>query len=162
MVVFKISDQEQLMQLIQGFVRIMNKFNAGEKRPLDYGTDGLLYRSEVHTIEAIGDKPDINVTDLAMYLGVTKGAISQIIDKLIQKSMVNKIMASPGVNEVALSLTGKGLLVHQKHKEHHAEMYQEIAKLMADCSAEQLKFLVDIQDVMEGFLDKRSQELKGR
>jgi DNA-binding MarR family transcriptional regulator len=153
--VINISDQEQLIQLIQGFVRIMNKFNAGEKKPLDYGTGGLLYRSEVHTIEAIGDNPDINVTDLALYLGITKGAISQTVDKLVKKDMVDKIMAAPGVNEVALNLTEKGMMVHRKHKEHHAEMYKKIAGLMENCSAEQLEFLANLQNVIENFLDEK-------
>jgi DNA-binding MarR family transcriptional regulator len=156
MVVNQISNQEQLMQLIQGFVRIMNKFNADEKKSIDYGTGNRLFRSEVHTIEAIGDNPDINVTDLALYLGVTKGAISQIVDKLIKKGLVNKVMATPGVNEVALSLTEKGMLVHKKHKEHHAEMYREIAQMMAHCSPEQVEFLKNIQDVVERFLDEKS------
>ena len=156
MAVSNISNQEQLMQLIQGFVRIMNKFNAGEKKPLDYGKDiGLLYRAEVHTIEAIGDNPGINVTELALYLGVTKGAISQVIDKLVKKGLVDKSMPSPGVNEVALNLTEKGTLVHVKHKEYHTGMYKKITRLMADCSADQLEFLANLQNVIEDFLDEK-------
>jgi DNA-binding MarR family transcriptional regulator len=158
MAVIIIPNQEQLVNLIQRFVRIMNKFNTSEKKPIDYGTGGLLYRAEVHTIEAIGDNPDINITELALYLGVTKGAISQIIDKLVKKGMADKAMVSPGVNEVALNLTEKGMLIYRKHQDHHAEMYKDIAQLMADCSADQLNFLANVQDVIEGFLDKKSQE----
>lgn len=152
----KIPNQEHLTKLVQQFMRIINKYNAGEKKPHDYGTGNLLYRSEVHTIEAIGDNPDINVTELALNLGVTKGAVSQTIDKLMKKGLVNKVMASPGVNEVALSLTEQGKLVYRKHQEFHTEMYDHLAQLMAGCSTEQLEFLINVQNMVEGFLDNRS------
>ena len=127
------------------------------KKPIDFGRDGgLLYRAGIHTIEAIGDNPGINVTQLAFYLGVTKGAISQTIGKLIKKGMVDKAMVSPAVNEVALNLTEKGMLIYGKHQDYHAEMYRKIAELMADCPAEQLKLLANLLDVIERFLDTKS------
>ncbi len=56
------------------------------KSPLDYGTDDLLYRSEVHTLEVIEKNPGINVTGIAKALDLTKGAVSQTIRKLVEKS----------------------------------------------------------------------------
>jgi DNA-binding MarR family transcriptional regulator len=150
-----ISNQEQLIKLIQQFGRIMNKYSVGEKRTIDYGTGNRLFRAEVHTIEAIGDHPKINVTELALVLGVTKGAISQMIDKLIKKGLVNKTMVASGVNEVALTLTEPGLSVYQKHREYHGQMYAEIAALLSNCSNDQLSFLANVQNIIEDFLDKR-------
>jgi DNA-binding MarR family transcriptional regulator len=150
-----ISNQEQLIKVVRQFGRIMNKYSAGEKRNINYGTGSLLFRSEVHTIEAIGDRQNINVTELALVLGVTKGAVSQMIDKLVKKGLVNKTMVAPGVNEVALTLTELGLSVYQKHREYHQQMYAEIAALMGDYSMEQLSFLANVQNIIEDFLDKR-------
>ncbi|TCL59725.1 MarR family transcriptional regulator [Hydrogenispora ethanolica] len=150
-----ISSQEQLQKLTQQFSRIMNKYSTGEKRAHDYGIGNRLFRSEVHTIAAIGDHQNINVTELALLLGITKGAVSQVIDKLVKKGFVNKTFAAPGTNEVALTLTEQGLTIHQKHQEYHAKMYSEIAQLLADCSDEQISFLGKIQDIIEEFFDKR-------
>ena len=64
----------------------------------------------------IGRNNKINVTELAEYLGITKGAVSQMVDKLIKKGMVNKEMVSDTENEVALELTEKGKIVCKGHK----------------------------------------------
>jgi DNA-binding MarR family transcriptional regulator len=155
--VITISNQERLTQLIQQFIRIINKYNAGEKKPINYGTGNMLFRSEVHTIEAIGEHQNINVTELALCLGVTKGAISQMIDKLTKKGLVNKTMVAPNVKDVALCLTEEGMSVYQRHQEHHSEMYREISRLLTDCSVDQLSFLANVQGIIEGYLDQRLQ-----
>ena len=149
-------DKTQVGKLIQQFLRIMNKYNAGEKKPLVYGQGNLLYRSEVHTIEAIGDLKSVNVTDLATYLGVTKGAISQMIDKLVNKRLVNKTFISPSVNEVALTLTEAGILVYKMHQDRHREMDKKIMNLLTNSSVEQLSFLANFQDQMENLLDEKN------
>jgi hypothetical protein len=81
-----------------------------------------------------------------------------MIGKLVKKSLVIKIQVSSNINEVALVLTEKGMLVHQRHQERHSEIHNEISKLLTNCSTEQLSFLTNIQEIIEKFLDKKSQE----
>ncbi|WP_315073941.1 MarR family winged helix-turn-helix transcriptional regulator [uncultured Clostridium sp.] len=147
---------EQLnTELIHKFERIMNKYNKSEKKPKDYGISGMLYRSEVHTIEAIGKNNKINVTQLAAYLGITKGAVSQMIDKLIKKDLVSKNTISETENEVALELTEKGWLVFNGHKEYHKEFYGEISKHLSKLSEWNIQEVLDIFTELENLLDKQ-------
>lgn len=141
--------------MIHKFEKVMNKYNKTEKKPKYYGTKDLLYRSEVHTIEAIGKNSKINVTDLAAYLGVTKGAVSQMIDKLMKKGMVNKEMLSDTENEVSLELTRQGTLVYKGHEEYHKEHYAEISKRLEHLSQDEIGNFIDILDVIENMLDHR-------
>lgn len=141
--------------IIHNFEKVMNKYNAWEKKPRCYGTKDLLYRSEVHTIEAIGKNNKINVTELAQYLGVTKGAVSQMVDKLIKKGMVNKKMISDTENEVSLELTEQGNLVFQGHEEYHKELYAEISEKLHFLSYENLEIFLDTLNVLENFLDTK-------
>lgn len=149
------SANEQGEKLVLQFIRIMNKFNASEKAPKYYGTDVLLYSSEIHTIEAIGKKPKTGVTDLAIHLGVTKGAISQMIMKLIKKEMVRKIRVSPKDNGVELELTEKGIKAFQMHEEIHRQMNAEIAKQILSSSRESIEACAGILTSVESFLDYR-------
>lgn len=158
MVVINITKSNELNNLVQKFLRIINKFNAWESKPQKYGTDTLLYRSEVHTIEAIGLSKSINVTQLAAYQGVTKGAVSQMIDKLIKKEMVTKTILSPKENEVALQLTEKGMQVYNAHSNYHKELYSEVSKIMESLARENKQALLDIFDVVECFLDGKTSE----
>jgi len=140
--------------MIHKFERVMNKYNKSEKKPRYYGTADLLYRAEVHTIDAIGRNNKINVTALAQYLGITKGAVSQMVDKLIKKGMVNKKMVSATENEVSLELEEKGDYVYKGHKEYHKELYSEISKQLNYLSAENIETFSDILSKLESFLDK--------
>lgn len=141
--------------MIHKFEKVMNKYNKSEKKPRYYGTKDLLYRSEVHTIDAIGKNNKINVTDLAQYLGVTKGAISQMVDKLMKKGMVSKKMLSNTENEVSLQLTEKGILVYKGHEEYHRELYGEISKRLDHLSEKDVESFLDVLNVLENFLDRK-------
>jgi DNA-binding MarR family transcriptional regulator len=141
--------------MIHKFEKVMNKYNKSEKKPRYYGTKDLLYRSEVHTIEAIGDNNKINVTELAQYLGITKGAVSQMADKLIKKDMVNKKMVSNTENEVSLELTEKGRVVYNGHKEYHKELYAEISQRLDYLSDKNMETFLDILNVLGNFLDSK-------
>ena len=142
--------------MIHKFEKVMNKYNAWEKKPRYYGTEDLLYRSEVHTIDAIGKNNKINVTELAQYLGITKGAISQMVDKLMKKGMVNKKMVSETENEVSLELTPKGNLVYNGHEEYHKELYAEISKRLNYLSDENLEIFLDILNILDNFLETKN------
>ena len=60
----------------------MNKIIRSESLPRDFGTGEPLFTSEIHTLCVIGTAPGINITDLSVRLGVTKGAISKIAKKI--------------------------------------------------------------------------------
>ncbi len=142
-------------QMIHKFERVMSKYNKAEKKPNGYGTNELLYKSEIHTIEAIGKNNKINVTQLAQYLGITKGAVSQMIDKLIKKGLVNKNMISPTENEVSLELTEKGILAYNGHETYHKELYAEISKRLSHLPDDNIEIFTDILSELEKFLDKQ-------
>ena len=71
---------EQIMQKFDEVVMLMESMHTPS---LSFGTGVLMYRREIHTIQSIGKNPGINVTNLAEQMGFTKGAVSQIIKKLI-------------------------------------------------------------------------------
>lgn len=150
----KCLSKREISELTQQLLRIMNKYIAGEKKNLEYGEGNLLYRSEVHTIEAIGKLKTVNVTELANYLGVTKGAISQMVDKLIKKGMVNKTFISASVHEVALTLTELGVFIYKIHQERHQKLDLKIMDLLARSSNDNLNFLADFHDQIEALLDE--------
>lgn len=151
------SKESTMEQMIHKFEMVMNKYNAREKAPRYYGTKDLLYRAEVHTIEAIGKNNKINVTDLAQYLGITKGAVSQMIDKLIKKDMVSKKQVSETENEVSLELTENGRLAYEGHEKYHKELYSHISKCLSSSSDENLETFMEILTLLDNFFDEKGQ-----
>ena len=138
------SKQEAFINVAETFNRIINKFISIEKKPRDYGTGDLLYPSEIHNIEIIGRNPGINVTNLAKTLGVTKGAVSQIVNKLERKNLVKKSRDSNNEKEVMLKLQKKGEIAFKGHENFHSEFYSEIMDEMDNMTSEQILFLQNI------------------
>jgi len=133
-------DKRHLFQDIAAqFVRVMNTYNALEKTPLDFGTNELLYPSEIHTIEAIGKNHGINVTELGDTLGVTKGAVSQKVTRLVRKGLVTKVKAPFSEKEVSLKLTDKGWMAFEGHEKFHMGIYADFIKHIDAFSVDEVK-----------------------
>jgi DNA-binding MarR family transcriptional regulator len=130
----------------------MNKYSATEKKPLDYGVGCLLYRAEIHTIDAVGGHTQINITGLSNYLGVTKSAVSQMIDKLVKKGMVYKQVLSKSDTEVALSLTENGKKVYAGHAAYHKNFYHDIDQILSAVPEEDIKVFCEIMNKLDSLL----------
>ncbi len=115
----KIDQAADLMRLIG---MIMNKITTLEKLPRDFGTGDKLFPSEIHTIQAIGQHPGINMTDLASMLGISKPAVAQIVGKIVKKKLVERYNGSHNRKEVRARLTESGESAFRGHQEFHARM----------------------------------------
>lgn len=115
-------------EFLQECLKIINRYNDLNKKVRSYGTDGLLYPSEIHVIDAIGTSKDMTTTKLAAKLGITKGGISQITSKLIKKNLISK-EDGDGLNEVYLILTDKGMTAYQAHIKLHEPMVNKVNSL---------------------------------
>jgi DNA-binding MarR family transcriptional regulator len=132
--------------------RIFNKYQALRKKPITFDKDIVLYRSELHTIEVIGNTPNINVTNLAHQLGITKGAVSQCLDKLCKKQMVTRKPSPLTDNEVALTLTERGKDVYESHESFHKKMYSDFEEILKKYPAATRKAVSDLLSYFEHYL----------
>jgi DNA-binding MarR family transcriptional regulator len=111
---------EQLMGIID---EVLTKVESLHTPSRDFGTGVPLYRREIHTLQAVGQHPKINITVLAEHMGVTKGAVSQTVAKLIKKGMVRKQYAKGSRKEVILELTDLGWVGFRNHEKFHMDMF---------------------------------------
>ena len=100
-------NENELLKIRELFISVVNKLNTLEKTPRRYGTDELLYASELTAIETLGYHPGINVTEFAEKHSITKGAVSQLINKLEKKDLVKREKNPTNQKEVLLKLTNK-------------------------------------------------------
>ena len=142
-----------LAEIMEQFVRIVNKFNRFEKVPMDFGVEEMLYPSEIHTIETIGKNHRINVTELAEIMGITKGAVSQMITKLVRKKFVKKVRFPRSEKTVFLELTPKGKKAFQGHEKFHADMVLDFLKYAENISHKDFRKFKEIFTKIEHHLD---------
>ncbi|MFV0255319.1 MAG: MarR family transcriptional regulator [Erysipelotrichaceae bacterium] len=110
----KSKDLDYLMSVID---RVSDKVNKYEKRPHNYGSGDFLYVVEVHTLDLIGSNIEITSSEIARRTFKTKGAVSQIIDKLIKKKLIKQRKSEVDARKNIFELTKKGLEVYLTHLE---------------------------------------------
>ena len=112
----------ELQTLIDLFLKILHLYSVIGRKPKDYGTGDLLYFTEIHTIAMVGKNREINMTRLADMMGVTKGAISQTIRKLVSKNYIVKSNTN-NRKEINLRLSEKGKVVYKGQESFQKELF---------------------------------------
>jgi len=112
----------ELQNLIDLFLNILHLYSIIGRKPKDYGTGDLLYFTELHTITVVAKNKEINMTQLAEIMGVTKGAISQTVRKLVNKNLILKSNIN-NRKEVNLKLSEKGMIVYSSQESFQKEIF---------------------------------------
>jgi DNA-binding MarR family transcriptional regulator len=144
--------KNDLQELIDLFLRILHMYSVINRKPKDFGTGDLLYLTELHTLTMIAKNREVNLTRLAEIMGVTRGAISQTIRKLVSKNMVIKENAT-NRKEFNLSLSEKGKLVMKGQESLQKEIFSFAATLYEKAHPEDKdmvrRLFIAISDNME-------------
>ena len=109
---------EEILQKLERVITIMESMHTPS---FSFGTGVLMHNKEIHTVQAIGRHSGINITKLAEHTGVTKGAVSQTINKLVRKGLVRKTHMPGNEKEVILELTVLGWVGFQNHEKFHMD-----------------------------------------
>jgi DNA-binding MarR family transcriptional regulator len=125
----------QLQELIDLFLKILHLYSVIARKPKDYGTGDLLYFTEIHTISMVGKNNEINMTQLADLMGVTRGAISQTIRKLAGKNLIIKTNTT-NKKEINLRLSEKGLIVLNGQESFQQELFTFAGTLYEKASSQ--------------------------
>jgi len=142
------------------FIRTVRKYNALEKIPVKIRSKHALYHSERHMLDKIGDFPGMNVTDFARSLGVTKGAISQVVKKLEAKGVVRRYKSGTNGKEVLLELTAAGREIYLDHRKTNEETIKPLLMELKKYPDDNVRFLIAMFKWIDGFLDQSGKDMK--
>jgi DNA-binding MarR family transcriptional regulator len=151
-------DFETIMDLLD---QVVSRLNSQHTAPHDFDTGIPLYRTEIHTVRAIGDHPGINVTTLAERMGVTKGAASQTVSRLVKKGLVRKVDAADNERETLLALTDRGLRGHRAHERFHMAMFDQVREHFGDRFQEKLGLFITVLTDLSDLLDALGEHKSG-
>jgi len=152
--------KETSSEIMELFIRLVNSYNSMEKIPAKHGAEHGLYHSERHLLDKIGDNPDMNISELAHLVGVTKGAISQVVRKLEIKGVVRRHKKGSNDKEVFVELTKAGKVIHEKHKAINQETVNAICKQLERYSDGNVESLVSMFRWFNTFLDLSREKMK--
>jgi DNA-binding MarR family transcriptional regulator len=149
-------------QLMASCLRMVNKYKAMEKFTTSYGTDAVFYHSERHLLDVMRNHPELNITDLAQRVGVTKGAISQVVAKLERKGAVERYKGSGDDKQVLVRLTPLGQTITEHHHQVNEQTVNQLCAVIEDRPQNQVDLLCEVFDWIEGHLEEGLAHMKSR
>ena len=111
--------------------RIIRLLEEDRKKPKDYGAGIPLSQAEVLFLETVEQYPDENVSALSLRLGITKGAVTQIVGKLCQKELLEVINRNDNKKEKYFRLTPKGEKTVRGHQLFHRHANRRLCNFVA-------------------------------
>ncbi|MFS0782657.1 MarR family transcriptional regulator [Bacillus sp. 1P06AnD] len=139
-------------QLIMSFRDLFNKMAWLNKDKMENSLKG--YKpSEVHCIESIEKNSDSNVTKLAESLYMTRGAISKLTKKLIEKGLIESYKKPENKKEIYFRLTEQGKVIYQIHEELHKEFRERDQAVFEQVTVEQFDSMLSFAKKYSSHLD---------
>lgn len=142
--------KQKYKNILQALFKVNNQLKELEKKNLTEISNGkYLSPSEIITMSIIKNHPESNITEIATHLGVTKGAVSQVIRKLEEKQMIEKYKTH-NEKEVYLKLLEEADKVVKEYEENCFNNECKLIDVLKKLDEDQLDF---IQSIFEQFGD---------
>jgi len=150
--------KDDMKEFLNTLKRLTVKMGELGRHASDITPVGKLSFSEISLMTLIGDFENIKVTELAVKYGATKGAISKMVKKLVQKDLVIKSRTQENEKEVLLSLTDMGRIIYNEKEAHFEKLSTDVTKELESLTQEQRVSLFNILHIVEDHIDEHLNE----
>jgi len=143
---------------VRQLLRVAHKCARIEELPIPVEGAGAVTTREAHTIQAIGEREGMSVTDLATTFGITKSAASQMVAKLAAKGFLAKTRAPHSNKEWQLGLTPLGWRAFLAHERAHGRDFARVVDHLDGLSLSQIATLTVLLEAIGSIMDDRLDE----
>ena len=147
-------NRSRALKLAETFLRIVQKVIENQKRPRHFGIPEKLYPAEIHTVMTIGNHENVHASELARLMGITRGAVSQMIVKLEKKGLIEKTVDQENATRFLVTLTNKGKIAYYAHEQFHEEMDAPLFDYIDQLSDDEYDFANDFLQRLEDMVDR--------
>jgi DNA-binding MarR family transcriptional regulator len=151
----------KILNLYESFIvfseaheKALNQF-AMQNDYMDIWEKKLLL-SEVHVIDCIGKNHLPNATFIAREMDMTKGAISKITTKLLEKKLIVANHLGSNKRELYYTLTGQGKKIFEIHEKFHDIENKGLIDILNKYSQDQWNTIGSFIDQCNRYFNERS------
>lgn len=144
---------EEITPVLRDFSRAMSKYAILDRKAFDFGIGIKLFPAEIHMLTAIEQKDGIGVTELAEEFRITKGAVSQLVTKLIKKDLVQKTKNPEHGSRILIKATDLGRTACQHHVEFHKKHDKEFFEYLGQLDENSYEVIQKMAQQMNLWMD---------
>lgn len=133
---------------ITGYLEKPRKYHQEE--------DESLFMREAHFVVALGTEEHITMSEMAERLNVTRGAVTQIANRLEKKGYVVRTKDHDDKRQTTIVLTKKGKAFCAEHIAYDRQRYLTISKFLEEFSDEDLAKFIHYEQVMRELFTKKT------
>jgi len=136
-------------------VDIFNDILKVEHRAIESFAGNSLTMSEMHILEAIGRRPDQQMSEIARQLRITLPTLTVSVQRLEEKGFITRKRAGADRRKVNAALTETGLKAYDSHAVFHEKM---VDSLFEGLNIDKMPVLMDSMALLRDFFKKQADE----
>ena len=146
---------------VEKIIKYGNAYAAMYNKQLSYHTDILFSAAQIQVIEYVLENENQKMIEIARRLGITRGAFSKNVKKLLDKGLLGKFQQPGNQKDIYLRVTPAGEAVYAQYSKY---IYESCFKEMFE-QAEQIpphytKLLTDMFDYFAERIILLEEEMK--
>ncbi len=145
------------VQILETLITVVQKTAFIDNQPVDLGDGSLLSAAEIHLIDMAGKHPHDTISALAGRMGVTKSAVSQMVQKLVVKGYLNRCREEGNRKNICLHLTPIGKKAFAWHKSLHSCVDEQICSYIASIPFKERQNLLELLIRLNATIDHSMQ-----
>ena len=132
--------------------RVINRSMFLEKRTILHHEDLRLYPSEIHLLQVIKEGADLSAGEMARKLGISNGAVSQTLNRLEKKGVIQKTKEPALKNKLTATLTEFGQAAIRQFEQGQEGTMKTFSSYLAGLSERERKAIGGFLSRLDEFL----------
>ncbi|WP_316899866.1 MarR family transcriptional regulator [Pseudodesulfovibrio indicus] len=145
---------DELFSMLCLFGGALTKYSMVDRHASDFGVGVKLFPSEIHMVTRVDSREGVGVTELAEESGITKGAVSQIVARLVDKGLLVKEPDPENRARVVIRTTEKGRAASERHLKFHRNHDKVFLDYLSGLSDEEYALVREVGEQLNRWMDE--------
>lgn len=130
-------------EILPQLARLIESIAHRRMKQLDLGGGIVLYRGEIHLLQALGEHPGMYMSELAAYFGVSRAMISKSAARLEERGFIKKEADADNKKKIRLFLSEKGRMAFLRHRLFHEKNDSSMHRYLNTLSPNELDCITE-------------------
>lgn len=158
-------DNDNINSLTKQLFESLMIFTRNIKESRNYSYISSLSFTEVKVFFAMAkiyeqnsEKNCVQMSEISDLLGISKPALSQIVNKLEDKDLVERVFLKDDRRATYLKVTGNGVVIFKKHQQQVMDSMSQIVERMGEDDTKQFVSLLNEFNSLVGDYNRKGRE----